>query len=398
MIFSNYIVSFIILCFFIISPLPLSIYIISKIENNKYENPLHNIITIVLFWCVIHISIGLVLGLTKLLAQNFYIISHSILFFIGLFIGYKKKLVNPVVEQCIGILKIINNLDKVFLALALFLIIYTINIFYLSISTPIDNYDSLAYHLPTMVNWYQTQSLSTWGWELIARYPYNWELLSVVFFNPIVSDAFIIIPNFIIWVVSGIIVYLICKELGSDRLSSIVTSFLIMMMPEIVKNLNTMHIDLPFATFFLISLYYYIKAVKGGNIIYILYSIMAMGVFLGIKTSSIPYLIILLVIISYWLIQKRNETINNHFCNLKGRIVLSMLSLIILGLFWYIRNWIEIGNPLGSVKIVINNVELFPGIIDNKTLSITTLAHLFDFINIIHWKIFFKELYVRYGF
>ncbi|MBV9388062.1 MAG: hypothetical protein JOZ78_16700 [Chroococcidiopsidaceae cyanobacterium CP_BM_ER_R8_30] len=48
---------------------------------------------------------------------------------------------------------------------------------------------------------------------------------------------------------------------------------------------------------------------------------------------------------------------------------------------------VEVGNPLGYVKVRIGNFMLFPGTIDSTEVHRSTLAYAFDLTKILHWKL-----------
>lgn len=66
-----------------------------------------------------------------------------------------------------------------------------------------------------------------------------------------------------------------------------------------------------------------------------------------------------------------------------------------MGLFWYIKNFVELGNPLGYVQVNLGNFTLFPGTINAKDIKATSLANLFNLTNLSHWRIIGMQALVR---
>ena len=65
-----------------------------------------------------------------------------------------------------------------------------------TVATPILETDSLVYHLPAVAQWYQAGTLSPVPRpDQIAYYPYDWELLSLLFVLPFGDDTAAAVPQ-----------------------------------------------------------------------------------------------------------------------------------------------------------------------------------------------------------
>src|SRR5207249_3222632 len=72
--------------------------------------------------------------------------------------------------------------------------------------TPITDYDSLAYHLPTTAQWVYSRRLHRLGQfaSLVRWYPFDWEAVETVFLLPFGEDVAVVLPNLVAWVVLGL--------------------------------------------------------------------------------------------------------------------------------------------------------------------------------------------------
>ena len=60
---------------------------------------------------------------------------------------------------------------------------------------------------------------------------------------------------------------------------------------------------------------------------------------------------------------------------------------LLVGAFWYAKNLIEVGNPLGFVRVAVGGFTLLPGFVDPAWLRRTTLASVLDVTSLRHWRI-----------
>jgi hypothetical protein len=66
--------------------------------------------------------------------------------------------------------------------------------------------------------------------------------------------------------------------------------------------------------------------------------------------------------------------------------------LALAGTFWYWRNWLELGNPVGLLRVGIGGITLFPGFDTIPPLRQTTLAGVFDPSAMTDWQILYQAI------
>jgi len=71
---------------------------------------------------------------------------------------------------------------------------------------PINETDSLSYHMPAMAQWYQSHAFVMPGGvtAAVTRYPYDWEALCALFLLPFGDDFLVASPNVLAWLVFGL--------------------------------------------------------------------------------------------------------------------------------------------------------------------------------------------------
>lgn len=74
-------------------------------------------------------------------------------------------------------------------------------------------------------------------------------------------------------------------------------------------------------------------------------------------------------------------------------IALGALFCVLLGGFWYVKNLLEVANPLGFVQIEFWNVTIFSGTLDlGAIVRQTSLAGMFDPTSVSDWKVLSEQV------
>ncbi len=271
------------------------------------------------------------------------------------------------------------------------IVIFTLAVVALSLfirlaSIPITDYDSLAYHLPTMARWYRAHALVLGPEQMgrfaqqLARYPSGWELICTIFLLPFREDFLVALPNLAAWVVLGLATHLLAVEVGARPIEALTAALLLLAMPITRKQVDTMHVDLPLGALFVAGVYFGFAYRRTGMPLFRALGVTTAGMLAGIKTTGLLYGVFLLPM----LIPSRRPGASGAD---RWRSLPFAMAGLIAGGFWYARNLIQVGNPLGHVRVGFGTHTLFPGFVDPAWLSRTTLASVFDPTRAAHWSI-----------
>lgn len=228
--------------------------------------------------------------------------------------------------------------SKLFVALFSFVLLYFA---YLAVTiTPVQlgELDSLTYHIPI------AESISRGNFvdlshikQGLGYYPAVGEIILSLFvkFN---------IPLNLFNVLGLILLFLGCRHtagvFGLNKMTSLVFATTFSLLPTVLRLVLTQTIDIWLAVFFLWSLSLLQKPKRSG--LYFLKIGFTLGLLAGVKYSGILLVLILLVVYS----RKLFTVLTTR------RFIAFSIPFLILGLSWYVRNWMITGNPIYPVAFL----------------------------------------------
>jgi len=389
----------------VMGPVPLCFFLISRLRSGK-ENygSSHYLLIIFTVWCILETLIGLLLGVFHGLTLDLIILAEIIIFAIGiaaLYITKRGTNSSPLKSLIRFSIQALNPFEIMMFGL---LVLTGLMLVYILLSSPTKDFDSLSYHFPIMFDWYQSGTLNVQAqFTLISRYPFNWELLCSLFLFPFQSDFAAEMPNIIAWIMFGLALYLLARSIGIQRIYSLASATLILHMPLLLKYVHSMHVDLPLAVFFTVGMYFILIFYRTGSSFYLALILAVLGMLAGIKTSGLIYAVLLVILLIYHVLKYRINNKNSRILTLRpffssvSIMIFGGISLLLLGGYWYLRNLIEINNPLGNVALHLGKLINLPGKISSGEIYDTTLARGFEIKNGEHWKIFVGQLDDKLG-
>ena len=241
----------------LLGPLPLCVSLALTTKSGQERLALsHSVLSVLVGWCVTQTSIGLLLGALHVLTFGALILSELSAFIAGLACyAYVRRHVWSCSLR--SLLRSSHPFSAVELLILGAVFVVGASLSVRVVTQPIVEYDSLAYHLPVMAKWQQEASfkmLDQFG--QISRYPYNWEVLCTLFLLPFREDFLVACPNVIAWVLLGLSVYLLSVRIGASKVQGMAASVLLLTVPILMDQVNTMRVDIPLAAFFMVSLYF----------------------------------------------------------------------------------------------------------------------------------------------
>ncbi|MCC3409322.1 MAG: hypothetical protein JGK17_27945 [Microcoleus sp. PH2017_10_PVI_O_A] len=355
----------------VVSPIPLSLSLAfeNQKENSNYSFP-HCLLVLLTGWSIVQVSTGLILGSADRLNLAAVILAEMVICAIGSILIYAKnhraftfsqwqipQLKQPLIPSELLIIGAT--------AFAGFVLWETLA------TKPTTNYDSLWFHLPVIARWYQTHSFTfldaAGNWifeqEQARVYPYNWHVLSALCVLPFKEDFLTAFPMLIAWVLEGIAVYLLSIKFGATRFYGMAAASLVLTVPMMLNQVNTIHPDLPLAAIFTVALYLGLSYHSSRSQSELSLFLASVGMIAGIKITALVYAASLLgglaiLEITRFAVNKNCTPINFRIRHIKPFLVCGILCGLFLGGFWYARNLLHINYPVGDSREI--NIPLQP--------------------------------------
>jgi hypothetical protein len=259
---------------------------------------------------------------------------------------------------------------------------------------PITEHDSLAYHLPSMARWYQSGSFTMLPqFPLFKHYPYSWEALCTLCLMPFREDFLVALPNVVVWAIFGLACYRLGRLVGAGTAAAGAGAVLALSAPIVVRHTNTMHIDLPLAAFFLAALCFAALRWREPSPAWLGVGVASACMVAAVKTSGLIYVAVAFLVLCFSAARRRQKGPAPSAVLVAG---LGGAAGVFVGCFWYARNWIETGNPLGPVRVAIGSLTL-PGVYDLGHFRATSLARVFEFWSPADWDILFGAAWVQFA-
>ncbi len=269
-----------------------------------------------------------------------------------------------------------------------FLGVFILRYFNALFQIPIE-YDNVSYHLPFVVEWLKTGNLMDIYYSAFAGplgyYPSNFELFDLWVFLPFGRDYFVNLLNFPIFPLLILAIYATCINFKIKPKIALLCAAIFIYMPQTFRQMGVPLVDLFFTLTFVTSIYFLQEFWKSSKLSDAALFGISTGLFVGTKYLGAPYVLPLffalaiIALVKFWKDKK-------HLCKV---FAYSGIGSIIGGGFWYIRNWIEVGNPIFPVEVEAFGIKIFGGYygITERVLSYSLLA------NVNSWETFKEEFF-----
>ncbi len=371
MLIAQYLWELILFLIIVVGPIPLSLSLAfeNQKKNSNYSFP-HFILVLLTGCSIAQVCIGLILGSADRLNLAAVILAEMLICAIGLVLIYAKnhKAFSFSQSQIPQFKQPLNPSELLIIcatAFAGFVLWETLA------TKPTTNYDSLWFHLPVIARWYQTHSFTfldaAGNWifeqEQARVYPYNWHVLSALCVLPFKEDFLTAFPMLIAWVLEGIAVYLLSIKFGATRFYGMAAASLVLTVPMMLNQVNTIHPDLPLAAIFTVALYLGLSYHSSRAQSELSLFLASVGMIAGIKITAIVYAASLLgglaiLEIKRFIVNKNSTRTNFRIRHIKPVLVCGILCCLFLGGFWYARNLLYINYPVGDSREI--NIPLQP--------------------------------------
>lgn len=351
-------------------PLALIAAIVRHAQSQGIYERLHHS---VLLWLLIQTTLAHVLGMGGFLHTSVILTAQAILLAVGVYLLWNSRS-TPTAIHSLG--------ARWFMAAYLIIPVGILAYFF---TQPFTEHDTISYHLPAIANWIQTHRFAPLAQYLndhIGYYPYGWEALSSLAMIACRSDVVVFLLNASAWALLGLAVAALAAGSGANSIRLLLPPILLLSMPITLFNVSTLHTDIQMTAFFMSGLLLVDRFDKSPKALNLALLISATGLVCACKASGVLYAAPLCLLALIVIVRKRPQ----------GRAVAAGLAIgmLIFGLtggYWFARNWLAIGNPLGYPEVRVGSWLVFPGPMDAAFLRDLSLAGRFQLANAQHWRV-----------
>jgi hypothetical protein len=281
-------------------------------------------------------------------------------------------------DEFINITKTIKD-DIVLSLISVIFIIFTCYIVFLGYLFPPYTWDGLWYHLPIVGRIIQNGAIQENPApfmidQFMNIFPKNIELFFLWHIILLKSDVIVDLSQLLFTLMGVFAIYSIAIKLGIEKRYAIYSGILFFFTPIMILQSKTNYVDVAVSVLFLIAINFLIherpdiKTVR----VSILLSGIAAGILLGSKGSGPLFLIVLSSAILFRELLKyfnpfkifHEGVIDRGTLTriLRQYLMYFLMPSILIGGYWYVKNWVLYGNPVYPMEISLMNVTLFKGL------------------------------------
>jgi hypothetical protein len=233
-------------------------------------------------------------------------------------------------------------------------------------------YDALAYHLTAVASWVQSGRIAPNPYALCCgRYPSNAEVLfawpTVFLGRDTLTDAVQIFAALL----GALAVTGLARAAGTSPAGSITAAALFLLTPIVLTQANTDYNDVTVAAMFLVAIYFGVRLLAstgfafaaGGESPRLAYAVLAgaaSGFAAGTKTNGVVFAAAVAApLFAQLALAGWRRRLPRAWC--AAAAIVFAGAVLIVGGWWYGRNWAETGNPVSPFRVSIAGAQIFPG-------------------------------------
>ena len=235
--------------------------------------------------------------------------------------------------------------------------------------------DGNTYHIPTLFFWFKSgyihwipQSTSPLFSAWVNGYPKAIEAQAFVLVCATQSLRAANVNNLLFLAAGSVGLYVLARRLTASRASSLVAAALYLLLPLNAGQVATTYVDASFAACVILlsaMLAVTFRELTAGHLRgrTILPLGIAAGLMLGAKSVALPiYGMAALSLLWAWVLRRRELRASSSPLNAMLKLLLACLVSLLIGGFWYARDFVHTGSPLHPVGLSIGNRIIFPGL------------------------------------
>ncbi len=235
---------------------------------------------------------------------------------------------------------------------------------FINLVNPPFGWDSLNYHFTFAVEWLKHGNLdipiTVFDDPSPTYYPINGSLYYLWLMLPLKNVFLADLGQIPFYALAIFSVYAISKKIGIGKELPFYAALLFLLIPNFFKQMQLAYVDVMVVALFLSSLYYiFLLAVDFSWQNILLFSV-SLGLFLGVKTTALPFSILLFMPFFFLIL--------THFRK-SYLLLFSIVIIALLGGFSYLRNLMETGNPVYPLDFFLFGKNIFKGVMDKSVYA-----------------------------
>ena len=226
---------------------------------------------------------------------------------------------------------------------------------------PVYAYDALTYHGTTLATWLQRGDIAPPPLSsCCAHYANTAELESVWSMLLLGSDALVDAVQLGFALLGGVAVAGLARSCGLRRSDAAAAAAIFLATPVLLAQTSTNYVDVMVAAWSLAALHGLVRFGATRDVRHLAPAAVAIGLLLGTKGTGIVWggALVVAAVVVIVVCSRRGWLASTSAAR---AIALVVLVPTALGSFWYLRNWIQEGNPLHPFHVRVAGVEVFDG-------------------------------------
>jgi hypothetical protein len=237
---------------------------------------------------------------------------------------------------------------------------------------PSYGFDAVWYHLTAVASWVDAGRIGITPLEPIANvFPMNGELSFLWVGVLTKSDLLIDLPQIGFALLGALSVVAIARVARVSRPGAVVAGCLYFLTPIVLAQASTNYVDIVLPSLFLAGfafLYRYTTTLAAGDRpeprrerTLLLLAGAGVGLAAGAKTSGLVYAAVAFALLGVNLfVAVRHGHVHRRAA--LGALTLFVVPVLALGSFWYVRSWVEYGNPIEPLTVKVGDHTVFTGL------------------------------------